>query len=211
MKNKLKVLSIIAFVAVFTLSAATCFIQSGGGGKNLNSPEALKEYLDGQPVNSPDKPIKVSMTINDLMLKSVADVIKSAGKYVNLTISGNALTTIEGLAFEECKTLVGITIPNSVTNIGMFSFQYCSLTSITIPNSVTIIEEYAFRGCISLTSVTFQGNTDFSARFKHDDDYIYSFMGDLQKKYLAGGIGTYTTSTPLPEEKWRWNPVWTKK
>jgi len=44
------------------------------------------------------------------------------------------------------------------------------------------------------------------------------FMGDLLDKYLAGGIGTYTTTAPGPvnllepnEWEWDWKPVWTKK
>jgi len=47
---------------------------------------------------------------------------------------------------EEIKDLV---IPNSVTSIGNYAFEYCSaLTSVTIPNSVTSIGSYAFSYCI---------------------------------------------------------------
>jgi len=145
MKNLFKVFGIIALVAVFTLSAVSCSGQSSGGGKTLNSPEALKEYLDKQPANSPDKPIKVSMGANELMLPKIRDVLKSAGKYVSLNITGNALTTIPEEAFKECETLVGITIPNTVTSIGEKAFDGCNnLTSVTIPNTVTYIGAYAF-------------------------------------------------------------------
>jgi hypothetical protein len=52
-------------------------------------------------------------------------------------------------------SLTEITIPNSVTSIGDYAFEYCSsLTSITIPNSVTSIGREAFSDCSSLTSVT---------------------------------------------------------
>ena len=48
-----------------------------------------------------------------------------------------------------------VTIPNSVTSIGIGVFDGCSgLTSVTIPDSVTSIEKCAFRGCSSMTSVT---------------------------------------------------------
>jgi len=34
----------------------------------------------------------------------------------------------------------------------------------------------------------------------------------LKAKYLAGGIGTYTTTTPVPNDPDDdWNPVWTKQ
>lgn len=42
-----------------------------------------------------------------------------------------------------------------VTSIGYHAFQYCrSLTNVTIPNSVTSIGDYAFYNCSSLTSIT---------------------------------------------------------
>ena len=56
-------------------------------------------------------------------------------------------------AFGFCS-LTSVTIPNSVTSIGDFSFFDSSgLTNVTIPNSVTNIGDYAFV-CHSLTSVT---------------------------------------------------------
>ena len=58
-------------------------------------------------------------------------------------------------AFECCKSLQSITIPNSVKSIGYGAFNWCeSLQIVTIPNSVTSIEDYAFYGCESLQSIT---------------------------------------------------------
>ena len=55
---------------------------------------------------------------------------------------------------EVSSCLTNITIPDSVTSIGMFAFIGCSsLTSATIGNSVTYIEQNAFLGCSSLTSI----------------------------------------------------------
>jgi len=154
MKNKLNVLSvqvfgIIAFITIFILSAATCFSQS------INSAEALKEYLNKQPANSSDKPIKVTMAANTPMLPKIAEAINSASKYVSLNLTGNALTHIPEKAFEDCEMLVSINIPNGVSGIWDSAFSYCTnLTSVTIPNSVNVIKKYAFSGCESLTSVT---------------------------------------------------------
>ena len=220
-------IAVILALAFTACSKSGTSAGSGGGGKSLNSATELKEYLDKQPANSPDNPIKVAMKANDAMLKNIATVINDAGKYVSLDLSGSPLTEIPGWAFQGCTPLVGITIPNGVTGIDVFAFQYCnnlagitmpnsvtyiaenafdrctSLSSVTIPNSVTEIVYDAFQGCTSLISVTFQGtiaSDNFGSR------YSSPFSGDLKEKYLAGGIGTYTTTAPVGD-----NSKWTKQ
>ena len=71
------------------------------------------------------------------------------------TIIPNSVTSIGDYAFEYCSKLTSLTIPNSVISIGDNAFSNCSkLTSITIPNSVISIGGNAFQSCGSLTSLT---------------------------------------------------------
>jgi len=127
MKTKKSI--VCGFLAVVLMLAFAACSGSGGGGKSLNSAEALKEYLDKQTANSPDQPIKVTMKVNDMMIKDIVEVLNNAGKYVSLDLSDSPLKEIPQGAFIDCKTLVSITIPNGVTSIGAFSY---SLTSITV-------------------------------------------------------------------------------
>ena len=59
-----------------------------------------------------------------------------------------------------------ISIPNSVTKIGISAFRdCCSLTEINIPNSVTKIGQTAFLGCTKLASIIVEeGNKVYDSR-----------------------------------------------
>ena len=60
-----------------------------------------------------------------------------------------------GLRAFRKSSLRGITLPDTVTNIGGYSFEHCELLScITLPESVTTIKGSAFKGCGRLTSLT---------------------------------------------------------
>jgi hypothetical protein len=157
---------IIALAAVLVFSMASC-TGSGGGGKSFNSAEELKAYLDKQPANSPDKPIRVTMSANAPMLPNIVIAINSAGKYVSLNLSGSALTTIPEYAFFDrstrngmaCTLLTAITIPDSVASIEEAAFSGCTgLASVTIGTGVSSIGAGAFYQCTSLVSVTIPDN-----------------------------------------------------
>ena len=67
----------------------------------------------------------------------------------------NSITKIDKYAFNYCKGLSSITIPNSVEAIEQSAFNNCEdLISIIIPSSVTSIGSQAFESCTSLLSVS---------------------------------------------------------
>ena len=79
-------------------------------------------------------------------------VIPSSVVYEGVTCN---VIHITNDAFKDCTSLTSVSIPNSVTGIGIEAFRGCtSLTSVSIPNSVTSIDRFAFYNCTSLTSVT---------------------------------------------------------
>ena len=66
----------------------------------------------------------------------------------------NSVTSIGNYAFEYCSSLTSINIPEGITSIGDSAFRGCSsLTNIEIPSSVTSIGDSVFRECSSLTSI----------------------------------------------------------
>jgi hypothetical protein len=79
------------------------------------------------------------------------------------TIDGVKVTKIQGYineniaknpAFQLCKQLKKIVLPDTVTDIGTNAFNgLSSLTSIVLSNSLKILGEYTFHGCTSLKTV----------------------------------------------------------
>ena len=90
----------------------------------------------------------------------------------------NSVTSIGKYVFENCS-ITNITIPDSVTSIDKYAFYYCSgVTNVTIGNGVTTIGEKAFYHCSNLTSVTIGnsvtsiGNDAFGTCSKLTNVYI---------------------------------------
>ena len=132
--------------------------------KVINVPNGFVEgdFLFGKPgdVNTllyylgNDAELTLPQSCNGENYVIAADVFKNNTSITSIEIP-NSVTSIGDYAFEYCSGLTSITIPNSVTSLGNYAFSGCSgLTSIEIPNSVTSIGNGAFYGCSGLTSVT---------------------------------------------------------
>jgi hypothetical protein len=97
--------------------------------------------------------VTIPTNINGLTVTSIGVGAFQDTSLINVTIP-NSVTNIGEGAFGFCTSLANITIPNSATTIGVEAFYDCtSLMSVTIPNSVTSIGEEAFDDCTGLTNV----------------------------------------------------------
>ena len=126
---------------------------------------------------------------------SIEDCAFQACKSLTSVTIPNSVTSIGGSAFNNCSNLPSVTIPNSVTSIGDAAFCNCSgLTSVTIPNSVTSIGRWTFEDCSGLTSVTIEAETpptlDESA-FYYTYCSIYVPCGTLDSYKTAEGWSMY--------------------
>ena len=131
-------------------------------GYTLNSSD--KSILTGVPATTESNatlniPSYFYDTTNSVVfIKSLGNngPLTNANQYFIITIP-HSVTTIGLSAFASCTNLTTITIPSSVTSIGNFAFTSCTgLTEITIQSGVTTIGHRAFRSCTSLTEITIQ-------------------------------------------------------
>ena len=94
------------------------------------------------------KPIELSSSLDEI---AISNTYKD-GKGV-IVLDGH-IDKIEDYAFEDCKNLKGIDIPNGITEIGESAFKHCkNLREIVIPEGVTKIGLCAFDGCKGLEKV----------------------------------------------------------
>jgi len=253
----MKKVIIAAIIAAAIFAAASCKKSEAPAPDAFTSVAEFEKWLSGKPDNDVNTVYTVKLNIDDLggissYPGSVGYALSNAEqKYVHLDFSGSTFTVVGNefylYAFTQCDSLVGITLPNTVTDIGIGAFSLCvNLSSITVPDSVTRIREaaflgctglinvslgngvknidntvftgctgiksitipasvtgigkYSFIGCENLTEITIQGIVSLD----NINDSESPFHGDLQKKYIAGGIGTYTTTAPVGD-----NSVWT--
>jgi len=128
---------------MISLLLMVCIIFSQLGGSSITASAEIKGYYE-YTVNSDG---------------ATCEIIHYTGSEQEITIpsllDGYQVTSIGSYAFDSCKTITSIIIPEGVTSIGDFAFYFSEkITGITIPKSVTSIGYSAFYSCKALTGIT---------------------------------------------------------
>lgn len=108
------------------------------------SPSTLIAYPAGKAVSSFSSPL-VTATIGDY-------AFYGATKLTSINIDG--VVSVGAHAFDNCRELLSLAIPNTVRATGEYAFANCTkLTAISFGNSLTTISAHCFENCTSLRTV----------------------------------------------------------
>ena len=118
------------------------------------------------------------------------------------SVSNNGITyrvtEIADSAFLECRNLTSVSLPSTLTKIGVRSFKFCSrLSEVVIPEGVTAIDQFAFDGS-NFTKVTLPASLSvISARAFDRCYYIDTVIYNGSMAQWCGLDFPYFTSNPL--------------
>ena len=151
-----KLLFLLMLMLLPTMAMADA-VEIGGIFYNLidkgNAAEVTKRP-NGQYTGDITIPEKIVYNKVEYSVNRIGYGAFNACKGLTSILIPNSVTYIGDSSFAGCLGLTSIFIPNSVTSIGKGCFYGCSgLSSIEIPSSVTLIESETFRNCSGLTSI----------------------------------------------------------
>ncbi len=109
----------------------------------------------------------IGYVVFDDNVASIGAFAFADGSTIKSVVINNA-ESIGDHAFEECKLIPEIVLPDTVREIGAYAFYNCnSMASINIPDGVPTINSHTFFGCASLLKVNLPDSV------KRIEDYAY--------------------------------------
>lgn len=107
---------------------------------------------------------------------------------IRSVVLSEGITSVGSYAFEFCRNLASVSLPQSLTKIGMNAFYATKLASVEIPAGVSSLDISAFGECVELTTIRVAaGNNNFSAQ----DGALFSKDGTKLLLCPVGKLGSY--------------------
>lgn len=119
-------------------------------------------------------------------------------KLINADLAQSGIKRICKSAFELCKSLTTISLPDSLEEIGSSAFRGCSFSSFKFPENVTKIGALAFNDCNMLEHITIPGS------IKEISNSAFNDCKALKKVIIKFGVekieaGAFHNCTSLQE------------
>ena len=122
---------------------------------------------------------------------------------IKKVVFSGSITSIGNGAFNGCTALTSISLPSSITSVGINAFTDSGITSLTIPSGVTMIPDNAFAYCSNIKTLTLSGvksvgqnaflesgiqKVVFSSSLKTIGDYAFLDCADLKEVSFGSGL-----------------------
>ena len=123
-----------------------------------------------------------NMVIPDSVLFMGDYCFENCQSLIKITI-GTGVRSIGYAAFNQCKALMGVTIPDSVTSLGSYAFYSCeTLTKVTIGNGLKSIEECTFYFCKRLSAI------ELGTALQKIGSAAFYYCSDLRTVSIPDGV-----------------------
>ncbi|MBR3765521.1 MAG: leucine-rich repeat domain-containing protein [Clostridia bacterium] len=141
--------------------------------------------IDGVLFSKTDKTLICYPTTLPDSTYAVPQGICSIGSYafqncdslISITLP-DTIVFIDDDAFSACNNLATVNLPDGVTSIGESAFSFCtSLTSLNIPENVTAIGADAFLACSALTITV--PRDSYAAQYCKENNLPYTYIDFL--------------------------------
>lgn len=118
------------------------------------------------------------------------DITISGNIVIPETLGGAPVVEISKYAFEECRNITNVVIPETVTTIEEGAFEKCfKLEHIEIPDSVTTIGRSVFSYCTSLQSAVIGNGVEGL------ENMIFEYCKNLKEIHISPNLKYYNANT----------------
>ena len=117
--------------------------------------------------------------------KQLTEVIRCPEKMTEKVVIPHSVRRISAYAFERCRALAYVEIPNGCVFIGHSAFSECdALKEVTLPESMEYIDKYAFAYCNSIESVFVPENVNYLG------SYAFTCCMNLKEAEIGNSVTT---------------------
>lgn len=119
---------------------------------------------------------------------------------VKLVMLGQGVTSIGSSAFQDCKNLETVRLPNTLTALGEAAFLRCGkLTNVSLPISLKSVGEDCFTGCEKLELLDLTGVPDEIMELRTSLEGTVTLPAGVKNARLRWGLETAAGEIPCSE------------
>ena len=122
----------------------------------------LDQYLTDNQLSTASE-IKISGPMSDEDIVLLGKYIRSHSNIISIDLKAvTDLTSIDHNAFEKCKSLEHVVLPQSIKRIVDHAFDQCpNLKEQELPDTIEIVGDRSFSGCENLESINIPQNVSY--------------------------------------------------